>query len=236
MSRADTNELWARGIAARWLPNKLFRWELYESAMAGIVKGPMPWLDLGCGDIDFTSEFRAMAYGIGLDRRLPQNISSPFIRADLAALPVRSDSMGAVCLRFVLEHLSSPEEIWTECRRVLVPGGRVLVITTNSFSPLVMLARLLPVQLKRFLIETFFGATRESVLPVYHRWNTPGRIKRPPEGFELERIEFVEALNWHRRFIFRLLLCMAALTRNPIMQRFRSNILAVYIRVEGKNG
>ncbi len=236
MSRADTNELWARGIAARWLPGELFRWELYERAMAGIIKGPLPWLDLGCGDTDFISEFRAMAYGIGLDRHLPQNIHCPFIQADIAALPVRSGSMGAVCLRFVLEHLSSPEEIWAECRRVLIPGGRVLVITTNSLSPLVILARLLPVPLKRFLIGTFFGATRGSVLTVYHRWNTPGRVKRPPEGFKLERIEFVEALNWHRRFIFRLLLYMAVLTRNPILRRFRSNILAVYLRMEEKNG
>jgi len=235
LSREDTNELWARRLAAGCLPGELFRWELYDRTLAGLLEDTTLWLDLGCGETDFITEHRGSAYGAGIDSCAPRKACAPFVRADLAALPVRSGSVGLVCLRFVIEHLSAPEKVWAECRRVLASRGRILIITTNRLSPQVALGRILPESIKKLLIVRLFGVDRESILPAFHLWNTPGRLRCPPPGFELERIEFVEALNWHSRALFLILLALAVLTRPRALRPLRSNILAVYRRVEDKN-
>jgi hypothetical protein len=78
-----------------------------------------------------------------------------------------------------------------------------------------------------------FKVSERDVFPTWHRWNTPGRVCAPPPGFELERIEFVEALDWSRRWIFRAQLLLARLTRPGWLRPLRSNILAVYRRAGG---
>jgi SAM-dependent methyltransferase len=60
-----------------------------------------------------------------------------FVRANLAALPVRSGSVDVVATLQVIEHVWDHGQFVRECLRVLRPGGRLLVTTPNrlTFSP-----------------------------------------------------------------------------------------------------
>jgi SAM-dependent methyltransferase len=60
-----------------------------------------------------------------------------FVRANLAALPVRGDVFDVVLSLQVIEHVWNHPEFLLECRRTLRPGGRLLVTTPNrlTFSP-----------------------------------------------------------------------------------------------------
>jgi SAM-dependent methyltransferase len=60
-----------------------------------------------------------------------------FVRANLAALPVPSQSVEVVATLQVIEHVWNHGEFVRECLRVLRPGGQLLVTTPNrlTFSP-----------------------------------------------------------------------------------------------------
>lgn len=55
-----------------------------------------------------------------------------FVTADLSALPFADDSFDGVTCGYVLEHLPDPRDGLTELARVLKPGGRMLLLTTED--------------------------------------------------------------------------------------------------------
>ncbi len=67
-------------------------------------------------------------------RRYPRVVAA---RANLVALPVATGSVDAVVSLQVIEHLWEQERFLAECRRVLRPGGQLMVSTPNrlTFSP-----------------------------------------------------------------------------------------------------
>ena len=101
-------------------------------------------VDLGCGDGLFTTELVASgATVIGLDvaetalerarRRAPQ--AQFLLVGEDGALPVADDWADVVWAGEVLEHALDPVGLVLESRRVLRPGGRLLV-TTPAHGPL----------------------------------------------------------------------------------------------------
>lgn len=69
--------------------------------------------------------------------RSPAN--ARFVQGDAHALPFPADSFDVVYCRYVLEHVADPTRVLEEMRRVVRPGGRVLVqennIEINRFDP-----------------------------------------------------------------------------------------------------
>jgi SAM-dependent methyltransferase len=102
-------------------------------------------LEVGCGEGYGTARLASVTSGIvGVDydaltvahaaKRYPQ---ARFVRANLAALPVRSGAVDAVVTLQVIEHVWNHPEFVRECVRALRPGGLLLVTTPNrlTFSP-----------------------------------------------------------------------------------------------------
>ena len=102
-------------------------------------------LEAGCGegygaDLLAASAARVLALdydtqAIGhVGRRYPRVAAA---RANLVALPVRGAGVDAVVSLQVVEHLWDQAGFLRECRRVLAPGGALLLSTPNrlTFSP-----------------------------------------------------------------------------------------------------
>lgn len=102
-------------------------------------------LEVGCGEGYGTALLAARAeriVGVDYDALTTAHAAvrypkPRFVRANLAALPVRSSGVGAVVTLQVIEHVWNHPEFVRECLRVLEPGGRLLVTTPNrlTFSP-----------------------------------------------------------------------------------------------------
>jgi SAM-dependent methyltransferase len=102
-------------------------------------------LEAGCGEgygADLLAGVAASVLALDYDAVTAAHVAGRYPRVDVArtnlvALPVRDDACDAVVSLQVVEHLWEQERFLHECRRVLRPGGALLVSTPNriTFSP-----------------------------------------------------------------------------------------------------
>jgi SAM-dependent methyltransferase len=102
-------------------------------------------LEVGCGEGYGTAALSGAAaqiVGIDYDALTIRHAARTypgvhFVRANLAALPLRSGAVDLVATLQVIEHVWNHAEFVRECLRVLRPGGTLLVTTPNrlTFSP-----------------------------------------------------------------------------------------------------
>lgn len=118
------------------------------------IAGPLPrggvFVDLGCGDgaaLDELSRFYESAIGLDVSTARLKRGGRPerswrFIEADLnRSFPLPSAYASAVMANQVLEHMTDPNHFIAEARRILRPGG-VLVLTTPNIRYVKHIARL----------------------------------------------------------------------------------------------
>ncbi|GAA1861729.1 class I SAM-dependent methyltransferase [Pseudonocardia ailaonensis] len=120
------------------------RHEAVYAAIAGRCAGGVV-LEAGCGEgygADLLAEAGAQVLALDYDVATAAHVRRRYprlgiARANLVALPVSSGAIDAVVSLQVIEHLWEQERFLRECRRVLAPGGTLLVSTPNrlTFSP-----------------------------------------------------------------------------------------------------
>ena len=96
-------------------------------------------IDLGCGvqpyrDLLLGPRSRAQKY-IGVDLEDGYHQVPPDVIWNGRRVPLPDGSANTVLLTEVLEHCPNPQEVLTECYRLLAPGG-VLLVTVPFFWPL----------------------------------------------------------------------------------------------------
>ncbi len=144
-------------------------------------------LDVGCGKGELLFGLSSfLGSGAGIDQRLTNRIVGNIRlyggRID-ATLPFSDGSFDAVSLLAVLEHLENPEAILGETRRVLRPGGRILITVPTVYAKPVL----------EFLAFRLGLVSREGVADhkrYYTRAILAGDLERA--GFAIERIHYFE--------------------------------------------
>jgi SAM-dependent methyltransferase len=105
------------------------------------------WLDCGCAEGDYTVALKAAGADsvVGTDieisrvaeaqQRWAEVAGTEFIEAPAEKLPLPDASVDGVLLNEVLEHVADQERTLSELRRVLVPGGVLVVFSPNRWFP-----------------------------------------------------------------------------------------------------
>jgi 2-polyprenyl-3-methyl-5-hydroxy-6-metoxy-1,4-benzoquinol methylase len=97
-------------------------------------------LDLGCNDGAISTHYieagAAEVIGVDIDeaairraQELRQGPRARFLQSDVKGMPQDDDSVDVIISYDVFEHLAQPRAMLAECRRVLRPGGKMLIGT-----------------------------------------------------------------------------------------------------------
>jgi len=170
----------------------------YREMLLGLLQPDTRWLDLGCGhqllpewmpdSVAAQKELEqkcAAVVGIDVDLR-PHAIGLPKVAGDIHQLPFPDGSFSLVTANMVVEHVSFPERLLEEVRRVLAPGGLFAFHTPNAHYFEVMVARHLPPFLKRRVASLLDGRPSDDVFTTHYRLNTISVIRRTAERCGLE--------------------------------------------------
>lgn len=97
-------------------------------------------LDVGCGGGDHLVTMRRLGWntvGIDTDEAAVAQARRKGVDARLGSLADQNfpgESFDAVYLSHVIEHVAEPVALLQECRRIVKPGGTLIVLTPNSAS------------------------------------------------------------------------------------------------------
>jgi len=182
---------------------------VYVERLEAALRPETRWLDLGCGrttvprwlpEYAATQErLRNRSHGtVGIDldiSALRENTCCAHrLQATADEIPFASGSFDLVTSNMVFEHVADPGRTLKEIRRVLQPGGLLLIHTANSTDFVAISARLIPNRFHQFVVSRIEGRAEEDVYPTYYRFNRAGRVRRllRRAGLLALRIEHLE--------------------------------------------
>ena len=206
------------------------RYEVYNDLISELIGRDTVWVDVGCGCNENVSISGGQArIAVGIDALIhPELRQAPFVQASLRKIPLRSGCADLVTLRMVVEHIEKVPDDFAEIERILKPGGKMVVLTTNKLSPLVFAPGVLPYRLKESLIRMVFKASPDDVFPTYHRFNTPGAMRKGIGAMKFESVQFLEQVPLSSAGLTIIFGGWYTLTRLPFLSHLRSTMLAVF--------
>lgn len=167
------------------------------------------WLDVGCGRQLVP---RWMTGGEAIEARLRSNsglivgVDPDFaalcenascharLQTDSAKLPFADGSFDLATANMVFEHVEAPLPLLAEIRRVLKPGGKLVVLTPNWLDVVTLAARTVPNRWHAAIVSRAESRSRAEVYPTFFRFNRPGAVEAMlrEAGFTRCRIELLE--------------------------------------------
>jgi ubiquinone/menaquinone biosynthesis C-methylase UbiE len=217
-------------IFRKFNPKYQPRWEVYEMMLNKSITKDTTWLDIGCGKNELVANYGSMAKSaVGIDILDNEDrTNAPFLLSDLRNIPLPSDYADLITMRLVVEHLEKIPEDFSEICRLLIPGGKLIILTTNSLSPIVFLPRLLPYRLKSWIIQKMLDVDSREIFPTYHRFNTANKMAKGLPEMALSSIDYIEQVPLTKPFLLILFGLWYTIVKISIFKYYRSNLLAVF--------
>jgi SAM-dependent methyltransferase len=195
---------WAPGatrvadLDRRWYKDYVDEHRRFDALVRGHIGADTRILDAGAGrGLQNPYDYRSIAArvaGADLDAGVLRNPNlTDACVADLSHLPYPDGEFDVVISKYVFEHLAHPRAVLRELRRVLRPGGYLLVHTPNRHHYVALIARMTPTRFHAWVNERR-GRQTADTFPTEYRANDRRSLVRLAErtGFAIERLVFIE--------------------------------------------
>ncbi len=200
--------------------------ELFRQYILGEIDTEFSVLDIGAGaGIVSQMNFKGLARcicGVDPDSRVCENPNVDIGRVGIGeSIPWPDDSFDLVFSDNVLEHLTDPEKVFSEVRRVLKPNGVFLAKTPNKWHYVPLIARLTPLWFHKMVVS-WRGRKGDDVFPTLYRANTRRDIALHASraGLVLEEIHYLDGRPEYLRF--SLLTYFLGFMYERLVNRFNS--------------
>ncbi len=209
-----------RMIRSQWIGDRhLSKSRLLEAARKLPSRGVL--LEIGCGRSarllhQLAADFE-MCYGIDPDipdKTLDGNIM--LLPGDGADVPLENQSVDVIISVDVFEHLEYPLCVMHECKRLLRPGGHMLILAPNVHYPPLVLARALPHRLRRLFNKLLTGTNDHDTFPAFYRANSIGDMSRLSRAAKLNILQLEYVTNHPEYLMFSTLVYRAGI----LLERF----------------
>jgi SAM-dependent methyltransferase len=221
-----------KSIILRKYPNYRFSWEILTDIILQNLQSKPYWLDLGAGSNILIKEQPGAAFALGSDIQISDDISKldlgPFCFSSVYYLPFKDISFDFITSRFTFEHLDEPERALDEIDRVLKPGGRVVIQTTNKCSPTILISRMIPFVIKRAIFKKIFKDNPSGTFKTFYRINYPTKFTATHGHLELEKLILNEDILCQSKFLFGVTYLLFRLIKLLGAAAISNNIIAIY--------
>lgn len=163
-----------------------------------VEKRPVPWhgqgrlLDFGCGSGAYLAEMKWHGWQVtGLDvsakmvERVREELGLTAYAGSLPHLELEPESFDVITMWHALEHVHEPLPVLREARRLLAPGGKIVISVPNIDS-----------LSYRWLGKHWFGLELPRHLTHFTPMSLPLILQRA--GFATEPVQYVRHADWLR--------------------------------------
>ena len=209
----------------------------YQGAVEHLVTDGCHWIDIGGGKSLFPhnevlskelAERCSLLVGVDPSDNIEDN---PFVheRAKSTIEDYQSDrTFDLATLRMVAEHIEQPQRVVDSLRRLMKPGGRVVIYTPNRWSPISLAASLVPYKWH----ATLAGRGNYDVFPTYYKMNTRKCLRGLFEesGFKECAFKYVDdcVLFQRKRATHFIELCTWRLLRKLRLKYPENTLIGIY--------
>jgi ubiquinone/menaquinone biosynthesis C-methylase UbiE len=172
-----------KSIRKRIYDRSQFPHAVFEREVLKLVCPESIIVDVGCGrEAQFVRRMSSQvkkAYGVDLE--IPETAVEGNIElmyGDAEAIPLQDHSVDLITMYDVVEHLRNPERVFLECKRILKPGGSLVLTTPNKLYPPIVLGRVLGHRVRQWINRISTGTGEQDTFPAYYKANSGGALRR----------------------------------------------------------
>jgi SAM-dependent methyltransferase len=182
----------------RFYPGYVDEHARFDEMIGRYLEPGVAVLDAGAGrGVMYPNDYRRVAArvaGVDTDPAVMENRNlTDAALADLSHLPYEDGAFDLVFSKYVFEHLEHPIPVMRELRRVMKPGGHLLIHTPNRWHYVALAATATPTR-----FHAWFNAKRGRIeadtFPTRYRINDSKTIRRAAAAsrFRVVSLEFLE--------------------------------------------
>jgi ubiquinone/menaquinone biosynthesis C-methylase UbiE len=232
------NYIWAATLLKDQYPD----WRGIDEILGDAVQRYFPAggvvLDVGCGKSSPVTPYKAQTrLTVGTDIDFGEIASNgefdALVAADGARLPFADARFDLLLSKTAIEHMALPGEFFAGVHRVLKPGGVFIWATSNLHSLPILVSRLTPLGLHRWVYRRLFGKSLQiEQFPTLYRANTERVLDRHLFSAGFRRLSLRKA-SWPAYFafsrpVFRLMLPVHRWLDRAGLQLLQVHLIGVY--------